>query len=200
MEGTLQITGTDSELVKNAELIRSVMTKLEAFTDEERSYLSIGDNKIRLKGQLEECERAIELSKEFRRIKLDTSVTREVHTRRANTFGEGHPIKITVPLVFTAKLPAPRRVSKRGIGTQFMAVARVPEPPKDALDALNTHGSKFDHMEVWWIPSDILVQPIPKPDPIIVGVIKVGTEPIHFEIYRWTDERVESKYWAREGY
>jgi hypothetical protein len=105
---------------------------------------------------------------------------------------------ITFPLVWSAKLPAkPVQVIRKGY-KRFEA--KTPEPTVEAGMLLAKHKDKFDHMEVWWVPKDVLVIKEPV-DPILVGAIKVPNfDTVYFELCRWVDEGVETGWWAREGY
>jgi len=146
-------------------------------------------------------------SKEFRMVTPDESAVRTLHTK------SGREVKI--PLVFRTELPA-RAVVTRRINSEdrtnspynspypshLEVKARVPKPTYEALAALNTHRQKFDRMEVWWIPKDLnVVEVIHKPDPMIVGVVRVDEKlEYFFDVYRWVDETVEDAYWSKEGY
>jgi hypothetical protein len=150
--------------------------------------------------------RSIEhLAREFRVVKFDEKAVRTIRRRTES----GQPATLEVPLVFRTKLPAKtsvrQAVRKSNVGQvvntwPVTISAKVPHPPLEALKALTEHRSKFDWMELWWIPKTVHVTEV-KPDPMIVGVVSAGVGlEYHFEIYRWIDEVVEDAYWAKEGY
>lgn len=134
------------------------------------------------------------LSKEFRIVRHDAKAVRKVVRGQK---------EYEVPLVFRTKLPAKSTagiVLREGQTWPLKISAKVPYPPMEALTALNRHKSKFDWMELWWIPKSVHVAEV-KPDPMIVGTIQIEKELLyHFEIYRWIDESLEDAYWAKEGY
>ena len=149
--------------------------------------------------QIRLCE---DLSKTFRMVSRNSNLNRQVK-------GPGSK-KVDVPLVFAHKLPLPTFYTEvvqlpaehRSWRPEEVEIkTRVPSPTPEALRAIKEHESKFDHLELWWVPNDILVTPIEKPDPILVGYVGVPHySGVYFELHRWVDESVESKYWAKEGY
>lgn len=142
--------------------------------------------------------RAAELSKTFRMVRLDETLKRKVVVADRWT---GMEREVSVPLIFTSRLPAkakrsytvvvkqneprergnlltPRRVWvprwRRGRPQRFTVSAVVPVPQDAALEALQKHAGKFDHTEVWWVPKDVQVREV-RPrvaDPIVVGVVE----------------------------
>jgi hypothetical protein len=130
------------------------------------------------------------LEDQFRVVVLDKAADRE-----APGYGRAR-----IPLIFHTRLPA-KPVTEIRHG-DFRCNARTPHPPLEAQKALLEHGEKFDHVELWWVPKQVEVTLVK--DPILAGAIAVpgGSEQreIHFEIFRWVDESVESKYWVGEGY
>lgn len=177
--------------------------------------------------------RAAELAREFRVVYLDESLKRTVLV--ANRWS-GTQQEVSVPFIFTARLPAKGRKSytvvvpgRQGSERNLVVGHRVrrrtwfnrmearpqrytvsavtPIPQDAALDALQKHGSKFDHTEVWWVPKDVTVKESrPEPaDPIIVGVIEAPrknreAERFCFELYRWEQPDLENPYFAHEAY
>lgn len=109
---------------------------------------------------------------------------------------------VSIPLVWSTKVPAkPFQMLTKG---QHRFKAKTPEPTAKAIDLLMKHKEKFDHMEVWWVPRDVLASVIPKKqpvDPILVGAVKLpNIDTIYFELCRWEDEGVEIGWWSKEGY
>jgi len=109
---------------------------------------------------------------------------------------------ISIPLVWSTKIPAkPFQMITKG---NHRLKAKTPEPTVEAIELLTEHKEKFDHLEVWWVPKDVLVSVIPPKqpvDPILVGAIKVpGFDIIYYELCRWEDESVEIGWWSKEGY
>ena len=141
---------------------------------------------------LARCE---EMSQQFQVVTCDKSCKRQVKTSL------GHVIEI--PLLFVARLPAKALTKVRvtcGSGV-YDVTSRTPSPPPEAIAMMKEHSHKFDFMQVWWVPNDILITEIPKPDPILVGCIKTDNGRHYaFELYRWIDETVESAWWSKEGY
>jgi hypothetical protein len=141
--------------------------------------------------------RCLELAKQFPVVKLDATVKRYVKTSCGG--------KIEAPLVFHTRLPAKPIMLQEVVysGYRYNVSAKVPHPPEQAIQAIKEHGQKFDWLEVWWVPSDVLVEKIPDPDPILVGAVKhpyADQAMYHFELHRWIDESVELGYWSKEGY
>ena len=140
--------------------------------------------------------RAAELSKTFRMVHLDTTLKRRVMVTD-RWLGDAKR-EISVPFIFTARLPAKSKRSYTVVvqpseprqnvvfgrrrlwlrnprrPLRFTVSAVTPVPQDAALDALQKHGAKFDYTEVWWVPKDVTVKESrPQPaDPIIVGVIE----------------------------
>ena len=172
--------------------------------------------------------KANELSKEFRMVRLDTSIKRKVVVTERWTERE---IELPVPFIFSSRLPAksktsytitvgrksdedqPRRgrmrfrFSRRRGQSKYKVTSVTPIPQDAALEALQKHASKFDYTEVWWVPKDINVKEIkpPVPDPIVVGVVEAprkNREPERFcfELYRWEEPDLENPYFAHEAY
>ena len=90
---------------------------------------------------------------------------------------------------------------------RYTVTAVTPVPQDAALDALQKHGDRFDHTEVWWVPKDVTVREVrPRPaDPIIVGVVEAprknrDAERFCFELYRWEQPDLERPYFAHEAY
>lgn len=178
----------------------TAMTTLRQLGPRGRHYIS--DNAYNfskkwndnLAADIRALRRAHLLSKQFKQVKIDKTVTRLVN-------GTRHQIKI--PLVFQAELPI-KVIHQFHVTIDretYQVSCKAPMPTNEAISALKEHGSKFDHTEVWWVPNDVLVERIPDPDPIVVGCIKLHrADHVYFELHRWTDESVETAYWAKEGY
>lgn len=151
---------------------------------------------------LRECAK---LARKFKVVTLDETATRSRHSTCRNIHGYTYTVEFKHPLIWTAKLPCSDRMEMMvfadGRGDSLKLTAKTPPPPPEALKAMKLHGKKFDHLEVWWVPNDVLVEKMPDPDPLLVGVKKVeGYDPFYFELHRWVDETVESGWWSREGY
>lgn len=148
--------------------------------------------------------RAQALAAEFPMVARDLTVTRAVQGQRNQPGWTPAEAQVTVPLVFAVRLPTGRThtfEAKNRVGTNVRVSATVPTPPREALQALAAHQTRFDRCEVWWVPNQVLVEPLPKPDPILVGVCDAGwAGPQCFTLHRWIDDTVEAAYWAREGY
>lgn len=142
--------------------------------------------------------RVMELSNDFRMVRLDETIKRKVMVERR----WDAPKEISVPFIFSAKLPAktkttytvvipfrepesrgPRRrrrfVSWRArrnpsASERYTVTAVTPLPPDAAIEALQKNSGKFHHTEVWWVPKDVVVKEVKEPsaDPIVVGVIE----------------------------
>lgn len=159
------------------------------------SWNSMARETVKIAKQLRRCAAAAD---QFPVVRRDESVTRAIKDQ--------YGTQCTVPLVFRTTLPAKPIISldiKNHAGNSCRARARVPFPPIEAVAALLDHGKKFDSTEVWWVPNDVLVERIPEPDPLLVGIIKCDRSPdgqYCFELYRWEDSTVESPYWAHEAY
>lgn len=152
----------------------------------------------KLSTQLSFYERCAEVEKQFRSVTLDLSAKRLLKDTKGNQY--------EVPLIFRSALPsAPVTKIKRG---DVLFAAKTPSPTPEAMDAIKQHARLFDGLEVWWVPKDVLVERIPKPDPILIGRIgphvsedkmNVGTTAF-FELHRWIDELVEEGWWSKEAY
>lgn len=170
--------------------------------------------------------RVLELSKTFRMVHLDQTIKRKVTVERRF---EG-PRDISVPFIFSAKLPAktkttytvdipvpePRpgtrsrrfdRWGRRRRPERFRVTSVTPLPPDGAVAALQEHGAKFHHTEVWWVPKDVEVKEVRErlADPIVVGVIIAprknrDPERFCFELFRWEQADLEKPYFAHEAY
>lgn len=145
--------------------------------------------------------RCDELSRQFRVVERDSSVTRQVNVedsygRKAGT--------VNIPLVLSSKLPAPRVHKELVTGEKresYSVKAVVPHPTKEAIDAIRQHRDLFDWIEVWWVPNDVLIEKLPDPDPIVVGAVSINRDKTYyFELHRWVDETVEVAWWSKEGY
>lgn len=145
-----------------------------------------------------QLKRCAELSKEFRQVQLDASARRVVEWRG---------FRLDIPLLFSARLPMPAMAEKDGrsvsTGTSFNVTAKTPAPTAEALQAIKDHGHKFDWLECWWVPKDLIITE-KNPDPILVGAIatslKDDQNAVYFELHRWIDTGVEDAWWAAEGY
>jgi hypothetical protein len=140
--------------------------------------------------QLRRCET---LSREFREVQRDESCTRRVKCDR---------MELDAPLLFHARIPMKRftEISFSIGSNRYSAKARSPMPTIEAIEAIREHGNRFDSLEVWWVPNDVLVERIPDPDPILVGVITTARDNYYYELHRWIDEDVELGWWSKEGY
>lgn len=112
-----------------------------------------------------------------------------------------------IPLVWSVVLPTKHRtvtVSTHAWSSchrfDYDVSSPVPLPPAEALDALEKYQGIFDSFELWWIPCNLTFVRRPDPDPMVVGVLKGGTGPIYFELYRWIDETVEDPLDNATGY
>jgi len=148
----------------------------------------------RISSAIRVLRKCVEIEQKFRVVTLDDTVKRSVEYARKT---------VEIPLVFHSRLPV-KAITKMThvVGRDTYEVkARTPQPTIEALEAMREHGQLFDHLEVWWVPNDILIEKIPDPDPIVVGAIKVPRYGYtHFELHRWVDEDVELAWWSREGY
>jgi hypothetical protein len=145
-------------------------------------------------------QRCVQLSAEFKIVERDETAIRKIKVKADNQYGTDSVAD--VPLVFHTRLPAKikTKLDFRCGDKRFTAEAVTPMPTTEALDAIRKHGKRFDRVELWWVPNDLLVERI-EPDPIIVGVVEVpGNRAMHFELHRWIDESVEVGWWSREGY
>jgi hypothetical protein len=139
--------------------------------------------------------RCAKLNKTFRRVSRDESIKRNCKPP------SGYEDRIVqVPLVFCSLIPAPMIFGTVSSCGRHRISAKVPSPTPEAMKALGEHGKKFDHLELWWVPKDILIEKIPDPDPMLVGVVEGGDlGDVHFELCRWIDETVEDGWWAAGG-
>lgn len=165
--------------------------------------------------------RVLELSKTFRMVQLDQTIKRKV-TVEGRFNG---PRDISVPFIFSAKLPAKTKTTyteplpaprpetrRRGWRMprrpeRYRVTSVTPLPPDGAVAALQEHGAKFDHAEVWWVPKDVEVKEVRErlADPIVVGVIVAprknrDPERFCFELFRWEQADLEKPYFAHEAY
>jgi len=211
MEGILENTGVDPALENRLTGLKALKDKLAAFTEDDRSFMKThyGVEFLPTSDGVEKgiakLDRIIELSKTFKQVKIDHAAKRQAKAKKWDGFSAKYETgTVEVPLIFVSKLPAQASVTITstggGLTRRYRVTARVPVPPKEAIDALRQHKDKFDHMEVWWVPNSVLVTPIPKPDPILVGAVQTGKEILYFDVYRWVDEDYEDGYWTREGY
>jgi hypothetical protein len=143
-------------------------------------------------------QRCVSLAPMFPTVERDETCVRKVSVSERY-----ENVEIEIPLIFWAKLPAKIHTAQtiRRNDKSYSVKAVTPMPTPEALAAIRTHASKFDHVELWWVPNDVLVERIPDPDPIVVGVVEIpdGSR-FCFELHRWIDESVEVGWWAREGY
>lgn len=143
-------------------------------------------------------KRAAALSGSFKVVERDETVMRRVTAKSGYTTKQ-----VNVPLLFHTRLPAKimTTIEVSVDRETFRATAVTPMPTTEALSAMRQHRKKFDWVELWWVPNDVLVEKIPDPDPIVVGAVKVaGGEVFYFELHRWIDETVEAGWWTKEGY
>jgi hypothetical protein len=157
------------------------------FTGEAKQ--SIAGNKKKSSRFLREYERALELQE---MMGFDVVVK----TNEKRTMKNGY----SVPLVWELVLPTSLRSMTMTIAGGVEATAKVPIPPKEALDAIADHGALFDGLRMWWVPSDIKFKVPPAPDPIIVGELKGPEGPLFYELYRWIDATVEDPYYNAVAY
>lgn len=170
-----------------------------------RQFLSNGErhNSVYRRGSartIRALQRCVQFSAEFKIVDRDESAIRRINVKADDQYRSDSIAD--VPLVFHARLPAKikTRLQFKCGNKHFTADATTPMPTTEALDAIRKHGKRFDHVELWWVPNDLLVERV-EPDPIIVGVVEVpGNRAMHFELHRWIDESVEVGWWAREGY
>ena len=204
MIGTITTTAKPQELLSSAYAARDAMRAIgwrgrkqlgKFMYASTRTYAESSAKTIR------SLERAVSLSAIFPVVELDSSATRIIRTDKKERYAETADIE--VPLVFTTLLPASIKTTiKFTVGKQdYEASATTPMPTTEALAAIRQHKDKFDALQLWWVPNDILVEAIPDPDPMVVGVIEVpGNPSFFFELHRWIDESVEAGWWTREGY
>lgn len=141
---------------------------------------------------LRRCE---ELSRRFREVQRDETVTRRMQAK-------GSRESVDIPLIFHTSLPLKRETTitvYRGRDT-YSATARSPMPTVEALDAMREHKHLFDYLEIWWVPNDVLVEKLPDPDPILVGAVQVENQRFYYELSRWVDEDAELGWWSKEAY
>ena len=134
-----------------------------------------------LKVAFEGIKKAMELARQFPRVERDEKVVRKVRPSNSQS------VEIEVPLVFHAKLPLQKTIQfQRTIGQhRYKCSTRVPNPTPEAIAALKSHADKFDAVELWWVPNDILVEKIPDPDPMLVGVVTITpSKHLYFELKR----------------
>jgi len=203
MLGTVMVTETWYE--QELDRMRVGLQGLHAMGRVGRQTLGIKTRDAIPKGRLSTLRRCRDLANDFKPIKRDESVKRQVKVTGGFS-RQDHSVML--PLVWWAQLPAEptTRRSKTIGGNRYNMSARTPVPTPEAMDAVRAHRDRFDHCEVWWVPQEVLVEPIPEPDPVVVGAITVpargsGRHADHyFELYRWIDETVEDAYWFREAY
>jgi hypothetical protein len=154
---------------------------------------------LRLAKVIRSCRKCDELAQQFKVVSLDKEAKRKVKVLRDGYKG----YEIEVPLLFSTRLPTKPIYSLivDKDSRRYTASARVPSPPPEAIQAIKEHGQKFDWLELWWVPSDVQVEQMPQPDPIVVGAIQIPNDIVYyFELHRWIDESVELGYWSKEGY
>lgn len=212
MIGTLTVTGIAQ---KKLEITMRAAECLKAAGQAGRSFIKPrcngrgrGNHKYlrhgELFGSIRAFRRCVELEKQFPVVTRDASCTRMVK-RESTGYNDRGPTEVEIPLIFYAQLPVKRRtkieIPIEGERSHYEISATSPVPTVEATRAIAQHREKFDHLEVWWVPNDVLVEIIPDPDPLLVGVIDIPNgEKMYFELHRWIDESVESGWWAREGY
>lgn len=141
-------------------------------------------------------KRAIRLRDKFgwKVVRIDEKTQR----RAKPASGREH---FDIPLVWRARIPAPAKVSISVNG--YTISTKTPPPTPEAEKVCRDHKHRFSWLEVAWVPKDenLFAHPIPKPDPVVVGVLDLGNgRCVCLELTRWVDESVESAYWAKEGY
>lgn len=142
-------------------------------------------------------EKCIPLEQSFKSVTIDQTATRIIKCK-CKRYGDDSMADIVVPLIWNAKVPLGtfHEMEIRG----YKIKTRTPAPVKKAIEEIKKHKDKFDEIQLWWVPRDFIVEKIPDPDPIIVGVIKSPAIDFCFELHRWIDESVEDEYWTKEGY
>ena len=141
-------------------------------------------------------QRCAELERKFPLVEFDNAVTRKVKIGSSEK-------TVECQIVWHTKLPAKpfTKLIVRSDGNKYECTAKTPAPTAAAKAAMDAHGHEFDHLELWWVPKDIMVQEIPKPDPILIGAVQYRKDKFYyFELHRWIDESVENAWWSREGY
>lgn len=210
IEGAVAKTpGAAQTLLQSAE---AELRTLHAVGKTGRAFLSHYGIKVdgpKLIDATKVLRRCAALENHFNVVTRDDSITRQVKASDGRV--------VSVPLVFAQKYPFrslyvfelepetttgvidpwnPYRQQEK-----MKVSAQTPVPTLEVMRAIKQHKERFDHLELWWVPNDILVTPLPKPDPILVGYVGVpGWKGFYFEIHRWVDETVETAYWAKEGY
>jgi hypothetical protein len=165
-----------------------------------------------IESYIEYLERCAALEEEFDEVTLDKSAVRFMERNgnqlRQRAVEAAHTFQ--VPLIFTASLPA-KPMTEIKIDHQILK-SKTPTPTREASQKMREHGHKFDGLEIWWVPKDILIEE-KDPDPILVGWVrpfagyntiyqgsKSVIEPTYFELHRWVDDVVEEGWWAKEAY
>ncbi len=160
------------------------------------------DNRIPIAQTIRSLQKCKDLSNEFNIVERDESVKKKILTKSKDRYSSTDII-LEIPLIFYTQLPAKiHTILQFDINNiTYSAKAITPMPTNEALAQIRKHGKRFNHLELWWVPNDVLVEKIPDPDPIVVGVIKLPDDTsFNFELHRWVDESVEAEYWTKEGY
>lgn len=198
MQGILEIR--QSDIATKLEQAKGLVATLDAVPSQAIEFLvSEGlhrDFAAKLDERVEKLERVNSLAAMFPEVSLDLSCVRKVRTSRDR---DGD---IEIPLVFSHKVPLPiSHQSEHVYGSgRYHVTARCPVPVPEALKAIKEHKTKFDHLEVWWVPNDVLIVKIPDPDPLLVGAAHDGDQFRYFELHRWIDESVEDPWWSGAAY
>src|SRR5438105_4754850 len=106
--------------------------------------------------------RCRDLAKEFHVVSRDESIKRQAKGTNGFT--------VEVPLVFSTNLPAKPFLhfnAQDETGYSVRVTAQTPFPTTRVAKAIKQHGKRFDHLEVWWVPNEVLIEPLPLPDPIL---------------------------------
>lgn len=206
MLGTIERTGAIQErlaAIQEAMSARRAMSPLARIHLRKRFGNYRYDRSPPMAKIIRGLRRCDELSKLFTPVDRDPAVTRSVTAEFRSSSYRSEDRKISIPLVFACKLPAPRVYTATVTVDResYSVKAIVPHPTPEALTAIRNHGDLFDWCEVWWVPNDVLIEKIPDPDPIVVGAVEIKKDRMYyFELHRWVDETVEVGWWSKEGY
>lgn len=180
---------------KNVKKIEEFKKCLEVFGELHGAVSKIGEDNILNNPKLQEAiDRCLKLKGQFKVVKRDISVLRRIPVGEKVARNRQY---LEVPLVWRSVLPV-KAVKVRTFEGHTIK-AKVPHPTAQAVKQIEKHGEKFDKMEIWWVPNDLVAKKIP--DPVLVGRIDLpNIGRVYFELHRWVDETSESAYWSKEGY
>jgi hypothetical protein len=203
MIGTISTTGKPQKLLSAAYAARDAMRAIGWVGRKQVKLFVDGNGRYGkpIAKTVRQLERAVAWSAQFPMVEFDESCTRLISVKTNEHYSSD--AQVEAPLLFRTRLPASTKTKMtfRSGETDYSAIAITPMPTMEAIQAIRQHGKKFDELQLWWVPHDILGEKIPDPDPMVVGVIHVPGHPdFFFELHRWIDETVEASWWTREGY